>query len=817
MWNPRHLVVTLLLGLLAASLMFGCRAWEPEAVIVNRPPQIYIVGSPAETSGAYFHFRVFWYGTDEDGYVDRYVWALTDTSIQDRETDEDEEDERFNPATNISTLSIGRYTTRTDTVFDFRINQGAELNYNMTLHMVAIDDRGAFSRRPARLNFFSNALGNPRIRFYRDEVAAGNEFANYDTVGFGKPLFLRWSGSTPNIAGYDPAMLALIDTVNPAGMAPDGLLGYKWRLPQLDNCNPAVTDCWQPRRFSESLGDSFSYFGNLSGLSFLNDGTGQSVFERRHPAGVLLLLVNTIDVAGVEVPAAGRALNIVINYDPDTYILRGETDWQAAHNDPLVYPVYTVFHGPERGTYSFVEGDTVPDRAYVLFKAMGWDDARDTFISPNNRLTFQGEFIAGQFIRGGSLFFSFQSGRSDTHSTQEWTAAVPSVASADTIGFQVGPFDYRVIMRSVDEHLTRDGTPDTFRFVANYPPCVQCIEVGNINTQPGYTYEDDCYDAECLDEVPALRIYSTSDARYNPAGDPTILSRLPGTPADTIYVRPAAGAMTFTRPANPDDWFKVASLDYYYLIYLHGKDHVREHWPTNQAHRRIAAWRYEVNYQGDERNVIKDGSGADDLQFLSGFNIADNVPDPTLSDFYILPESGVWGLRVKVPVPQWLMLGGPVLYWSQLIGPGGFNCPPYPSGGTEEEILAWQANTQVQLAYRTFRLTTMQLTPGSVDAIAADQSRRIWRDLTNCYNYYSGTRTPDLANPRNCGALTLPPGVIRQGSIDLFDFNTFSNKGQPVRKEFDLALYRLNETEPFYGNQDPPNWISNKSARGGWR
>ncbi len=83
MWSPRHTVVSVFLGILAATWLFGCRAFDPEAVIVNKPPETYIIGSPAETTGAYFHYHVYWYGTDDDGEVDRFVWALTDTSIQD--------------------------------------------------------------------------------------------------------------------------------------------------------------------------------------------------------------------------------------------------------------------------------------------------------------------------------------------------------------------------------------------------------------------------------------------------------------------------------------------------------------------------------------------------------------------------------------------------------------------------------------------------------------------------------------------------------------------------------------------------------------
>ncbi|MEZ4387650.1 MAG: hypothetical protein R3D98_08745 [Candidatus Krumholzibacteriia bacterium] len=382
MWSPRHAIVSLFLCVLAASLLFGCRAFEPEAIIVNRLPETYLVGSPAETSGAYFHFHVWWYGTDADGYVERYVWALTDTSIQDTETDDDEEDLNFNPATNASTLEIGTYTTRTDSVFDFRINQGASLSYDMTLHMVAIDDRGEFDRTPARLHFFSNALGNPSVDFYRVVDGAEQPFADRDTVAYGEPLFLRWRGTTPNLFAYDPVLLAQRDTVPPYD---DGLLGFKWRLPEEDGCNSAVDDCFNPKAFDEATGDSFSYFGDVTGLNFLNDGSGNGVFGELLPAEPLVLLVNTLDVAGVQVPTLDQVLTILLDYEPDTHILDGEQDPVAAHNDTITYPRYRVFFGPDAGWWNFTSGDTVPDGAYVQFKALGWDDPRDLQVSPSMR------------------------------------------------------------------------------------------------------------------------------------------------------------------------------------------------------------------------------------------------------------------------------------------------------------------------------------------------------------------------------------------------------------------------------------------------
>lgn len=846
MFNPRHLLVGFLLGLLALSLLFGCRAWEPETVIVNRPPEIYIIGSPAETSGAYFHFRVFWYGTDQDGLVERYVWALTDTSIQDQQTDEDEEDQRFNPATNIGTLAIGNWTTRTDTVFDFRINQGAQTNYDMTLHMVAVDDRGDFSRKPARLHFFSNALGNPTIAFYRDE-ALSVPFANFDTVGYGRPLTLRWDGYSRNADpafGYDPARLAVVDTVNPEGRDPDGLLGFKWRLPQVDDCNPSVEDCWRPRRFNEALGESLSFFGNLAGLDFRNDGSGSGFFDRRFEAGVLRLLVNTIDVAGVEVLPTDQVLNIVVNYAPRTRLLgRGLPPGQAGeqgppeHGDTREYPYYEIFHYPPHlqdlaGTrYPFREGDTIPDRAYVVFKALGWevvDDAgqpRDVLES-DFAMTFQGEFVAGAQPIGGTTFFTFQPGRSVLHQTSTpeapWTAQTATDVSSDTLGFQVGPFEYEMIMRSVDEQLTR-GLPDTFRFSGNFPPCVQCIELAKVGAEPQIAYEDDCYLEACAETADLLVIRDPDDPQYEPGND----LHLTRTAAPcTIYVRPPSG-IQFTEPLSPAGWEMIDGYAYQYLVFLHGKDDEREYWAPGKAHQRVAAWRYQVDYEGDVRNAIQDGGGQDNLQFMSGFPIADNQPNPALSDFYILNPfentpgqfdyRGAWALRVTVGVPQLLLDEGVEAYWDWILDQtcgADPDCPDRPSPDDIPALLAWQQHPTVRRAYQIFELTTMQFTPGSVTAVASDQSQIRWRPLSNCYNYFTNTRMPGLVNPRQCSGLNPPEGFRRQGFMDL---SLFAAESEPMTKEFAIQIFRPGEEDPIVGGQDPPGWVASKGIRGAWR
>jgi hypothetical protein len=834
MWSPRHTVVSLFLGILAATWLFGCRAFDPEAVIVNKPPETYIIGSPAETTGAYFHYHVYWYGTDDDGVVERFVWALTDTSIQDPEIPGDEEDENFNPATNISTLSRGHWTARTDSVFDFRINQGDVMSADMTLHMVAVDDRGDFDRTPARLHFFSNALGRPQITFYRGHISPENVFANLDTIAYREPLVLEWNGTTPNTMAYEADLLAIADTVPrslPGGPPPDGLLGFKWFVEDGSGCDPSQDACWSPHREREpGSTDSVSYFDTTTTLNFRNDGSGSGIYGKVLPSGTLQLLVNTIDVAGVQIPVADQALDIVVNYDPDTYILRDEYPDPEAPGSQR-YPYYIVFHGPEQGRYTFSEGDTVPDGAYAVFMARGWDSPHDQLIVPEcppqdtdpecrNQLRFQGNFTAVGYFEGTSPF-GFSATYSEPHQTEDDSDWAPpnnpySTSNRDTLGFEVGPFAYEVIMRTVDKHDRRDGTPDTFSFQGNFPPCVQCIELLNAEpaTHPTFAYEGSCDDQSCLTTPVLLR------ASLAPAASPTDLTVLQA--SAPIWVNAQGNDILFTTPANPTGYKSIPGKLYGYVVYLHGKNPPKEVWPTNYVDRRIAAWYYQVDYAGDEGNVISDGGGIDYIRSLSGFDISENNPDPLQSDLFILndesqPYGGAWGITVKVGVPS-LLQAGPSIYWGYLLSPTVYNAPAAPPAGSPPDtVCAWQARPQVQLAYSAWKLTTMQFTPGTVRAVASDVSRCNWRRETNMYHYYQGVRVPSPEHGRRCepGCYNEFP-YVEAGALDLAQFPTVSNGGVPVTKPFQIEVETSVGT--FRGGEDPPGWIPcGKRASKGWR
>ncbi|MEN8008507.1 MAG: hypothetical protein ABFS42_15975, partial [Candidatus Krumholzibacteriota bacterium] len=501
MKNRRDTVVGLLVAVVLAALaLTGCRAFQPEAVVVNKAPETFIIGAPLEHGGGYYRFRVFWYGSDSDGRVERFVWALTDTTVQDEDTTDDEEDVRFNPALDASTLEIGHWTTKTDSIFNFTIFQGVSPSYDMTLHMVAVDDFGDFDRTPARLHFFSNTLGNPAINFFRVEgdqmipIATGQA----DTVGFGVPYHVHWEGLSPNIRGYSPEALAQVDTVPDyrddlaAGLPiplGDGMLGFKYRLlGELGgNCLPSEEDCWSPRKFNEATGDSFSVFvthdseGNLlppiQDLVFRNAiPDHRSPFEKVLDSGSVNMEVNSIDVAGVEVSNFLRPFSFVVNFDPETIMLDGQTDW-AHPEDPEVYPYYILLNDPTQAHHPFQSGDRIPDRTYVVTKALARDNPKDNKFDTNFKIGISG-FLQGtrQNLFGGR--FSFSSESSALNTEPPWDATCDTCWYADTLGFLTGPrSEFTINMQAVDEHGRKDGSPANLSFHVGYPPCIQCIEV----------------------------------------------------------------------------------------------------------------------------------------------------------------------------------------------------------------------------------------------------------------------------------------------------------------------------------------------------
>lgn len=758
------------------SVLSGCRAFQPEAVQVNKAPETYIIGAPPEDSGGYYHFHVYWYGRDEDGRVERFVWALTDTTLQDPETSDDEEDQRFNPALDASTLAIGRWTTRTDSVFNFTIGQGTNTSTHKTLHMVAIDDYGDYDRTPARLHFFTNTLGSPDLRFFRVQGADTIPVAigQVDTVGFGRPYQVIWRGQSPNVRGFSPEALALADTVAPYN---DGLFGYKWKLNGAlgGDCQPSLTDCWSPRRFNEATNDSFSFFGSVTSLLFANDGSGTSPFRKQLPSGLVSLEVNSIDIAGVEVANYLRPFSFIVNYDPETLILDGEQDW-AHPSDTETYPYYIELNDPARTHHPFRSGDRIPDRTYVVVKALAKDNPGDERLDQNFKIGFTG-FLQGvrQNFTGG--VFPFISEASALNTQPTWDAGVNGWYG-DTLGFLTAPkSEFTINMQSVDEHQRRDGSPASLSFDVGFEPCLQCIELlpKPSSSTSAFDIDTACvedttratWDAHpCISGVTELRVAASGVAPI-PSRD---LELVPGL-AYTLVNRDT-GFVTnlLTTPVRADSVANYILLAnrFKLAVLLHGKDDPREAW--SEPVRRLGGVQYEVSYGCDPFNEIKDGGGNDDVR----------VPtwgEPLLgTGLVVRPTDGLWRIDVDVFVPLLLMS-------SNLTGFRLFLNAAVTGGNAEATEMI-------------IRAVTRQFGNGWVEAVVLDQTATQVQPIRpSVFNFFRNVR-PGMA---------LPPGQTWRDSglssssikdqLPLSQGAMASLGGEPVRKHFRLVLQTLSGPE----------------------
>ncbi len=774
MQSSRRIVGWLLfISVLAMGALFGCRAFEPETVIVNHAPETYITGAPQEGLGGQFHFHLFWTGSDRDGHVERFVWALTDGTIQDLTTDEDEEDTRFNPAEFSQTLDIGHWTTRTDTVFDFQIGQGSLRSTDKTFHIVAVDDRGDFDRTPARLYFLSNALDTPYIEFYSSaDQTPENRFADYDTVGYGLPFELSWAGGTANTNSYTAEQLAATDTLPPL----DGLYGFKYRLPADVPCDEGSQDCWNPTRLSQETNRPESYFSEVNQLAFTSDNSGIDVFHRRLSPNVHTLLVNTIDVAGVEIPVSEQPLNFVINYDPETRILRNESDPFYDEDDIFapgssrVYPYY-IHTSPagEITTTVFAEDERLPQRSIAVFKAIGWDDYRDVrkVDLPDEEAStfevmFQGKFNAKGKYRGSeSTIFDFFT---------QYTEAVESVwddyedfalGASDTLSFIVGPFDYVVSMRTVDEHLRRDGTPDEFAFFANTEPTLQCVDVVSFGEASGYHTDT------CVSEIDTFYCSLATTLPEHP--DWTQLRRVNNEPIN-IWYNPYSGAIWHDRPINTTDLDSIPGFFFEYDLLLYAEDAEMERLfqarttPFEPVYGdpadRAFSWRYEIVSARDSvSNSLRDGGGMDDLAQIS-YTFQEDAGDYHLN----YDDNGVWRLTVEVFVPQWVLTAGIESFRSYL----GFMHPSYDELTIQSSI----------------DLSTLQLGATRFTVSNRDATDGAYRPDRCAYPYFSQVRVPTV-HGESCTDQYI--GMAGNPKLD-----NYSKESEPFLKRFVIMMVASN-------------------------
>lgn len=610
-------------------------------------------------------------------------------------------------------------------------------------------------------------LPPPRITALHLLTAAETDTLAYsymDTVPYGVPFGFAWTAHSEAVDVYPPAVLAQLDTVPPL----DGIAGFQFGL-SWSGCSLANALCWLPRRFDESTGDSIPYFGPGTSLWFANDDSGADIFRARLSSGVHSLNLNARDIDGVEVQPWQRSYPFVVNRDPLTIILDGQADW-AHPDDTEIYPYYIELKDPAQAHHPFRSGDRIPDRTYVVAKALAKDDPRDRRNDANRPTRISG-YVLGmrQNLTGGMYPFMSQAATMTEQPT--WDSGADGWCG-DTLGFLTAPrSQFTVNMQGVDEHGRFDGTPAALSFDVGFEPCLQCIEL-----LPKPSIAVSAFDATvpcvedtssgylanhpCLGGVTALRVSAPMAPDPNPACD---LESVLGTYYLLVDRVTGAASPSATAATHADSLanYVLPASRYKMAILLQGKDDPRESW--SEALRRVGGVQYQVSYACDPSNSIRDGVGNDDIARQTWGQPASG------SGLVINATSGVWKLEVDVYVPTLLLTLGEANF-KMIIRPW------IPEG----------ASDVVELIYNA---VTRPFGDGWVDAVILDQTSCAAAPVRPAtFNFFRNVR-PDMTLAagqtwRDC--ILSSPAIGAKLPLSLSAMASLG--GTPVRKHFRLTL-----------------------------
>jgi hypothetical protein len=448
--SGKSLDIIIVTALLLGSFIPACRKEAPP-LDRNRAPRTFITSAPPETTEADYRVHMYWRGTDEDGIVTRYIWYISDTVMTlDPIHNPDAELVDWNPEARRSDYVLGRFTAKNDSIFIFEGFDESRLALvnRQAFHIAAIDDAGKIDPSPARLQFLARVTGIPTVEFWTMIYGEENpfDFNNLDTISMGTPFSVKFLGSTVNnaITGYRWSYEGNIypDYNN------DGITD--WLIP---NINPPETvQIDLANTGEEALADGIFYFKVIA----------------RDEAGALSAS-NILTGDGVCV--------VVINHDPNTKIIGGQCFFAKQTTGE-----------PDSMEVDFSDGipDTLPYKSRIRFDYLGWDDPKDAESNqqdPPVPIRFQFRYQRQYKPRVAYFRSSWipQAGAEDTNPGADLENDLPTVVNRDSTTMSVGSFDYEFYVRSFDEEYRADGTPDTVKFVSNFPPKIDSIRFGYLD------------------------------------------------------------------------------------------------------------------------------------------------------------------------------------------------------------------------------------------------------------------------------------------------------------------------------------------------
>jgi hypothetical protein len=429
----------LIIAVCLVAVVHSCRRNQPTLVDANRPPETELWYVPADSTEYEYLVHMYWRGVDPDGVAKRFIWAILDTIV--------EPPLGWNPSLRVSDLRMGRFTTRTDSVFAFtafRNEEGVGLRKNrQAFYVAAIDDNGVMDPEPAAVEFVATVGKLPEVSFTTSitRIGKGTQTvttkhynpAALDTVGMFRPLSISYSGRTTNGRIREFKFFPLTTGVTMAG------------------ANVWTTD----------LSDTVRFLPNVAPNAL--------------PSGRFRLAAQVKDDAGAESAVDGLqyttgVCQVVVNFEPDTEIFK-------------VLNTYFVGGATRVDSVDFRDSqpDTVPFRSWLTLFYRGWDNPYDSSTCQdvaNQCIRYQVQYTHTLDSEGGPA-----EGGARIVSTERWLPEDGSdnnpFGTADSTSLTIGSETYDVRVRSLDEYLKSDGLPAEVSVTGSFSPWLTSFGLEN--------------------------------------------------------------------------------------------------------------------------------------------------------------------------------------------------------------------------------------------------------------------------------------------------------------------------------------------------
>jgi hypothetical protein len=292
--------VALILG-----LSIGCRSALAPNVSRNRAPETWITAAPQDTitttekSGDHTHapiqtipirYHMYWAGSDVDGAVVGYYWAVTETLPTPPEG-----------TTGLAPLpgprpSQYRFTTKTDTTLSFDVSEFRP-DRQHAFFIYAVDDKGRADPTPAR--FIFNAL---------------DRFPPIPKIDVGQGTGIVARVLTPHTVSIKDTTIALRDSfdLSNLGRSPKDTIPSGARIDFAWSADTTITN-GHATKFKYKLDEPFfvEVDSSTHGVSY-NAGLGTTDAV----PGTKTFTLRAIDAAG---GAREITRRFQINFDPDTW------------------------------------------------------------------------------------------------------------------------------------------------------------------------------------------------------------------------------------------------------------------------------------------------------------------------------------------------------------------------------------------------------------------------------------------------------------------------------------------------------------------